>query len=423
MARSDVYKRDKYLNELILRMDNGLIKVVTGLRRSGKSYLLFKLFKDYLIESGVKPENIITLELDNLENERYKDPLKLLAYIKENTLGDEKYYVILDEIQNVKRFESVLNSLMHRPNLDIYVTGSNSRFLSKDILTEFRGRGDEVHLLPLSFSEYYAAVGGDKIEAWYDYYTFGGLPMIIERKTVEQKANYLSNLFKETYIKDIVDRHNIDNPEEFEDIINILASAVGSLTNPTKVYNTIKSIRGTNTTIARGTVNNYIEYLEDSFLIEKAQRFDVKGKKYIDTPYKFYFSDVGLRNARLNFRQQEENHIMENIIYNELLYRGYNVDVGVVETSIRDEFGKSKRVPLEIDFVCNQGSKRYYVQSAFSLPTADKTNQELRPLLKVADSFKKIVVVRDFIMPKRDESGIVTMNIIDFLLDQNSLDY
>ena len=343
-----------------------------------------------------------------------------MDYIENQIKDNDIYYILLDEVQMLEEFEEVLNSLLHIKNTDIYVTGSNSKFLSKDIITEFRGRGDEIHIFPLSFSEFMSVYKGDKYDGWNEYLTYGGLPMILSMKTDKDKSNYLNHLFKETYIKDIVERNKIKGEAELEELINILSSSIGSLTNPTKLYNTFKSIK--NVDISQQTIINYLSYLEDSFLINKAMRYDVKGKKYIATPQKYYFEDVGLRNARLNFRQQEHNHIMENIIYNELRYRGYNVDVGVVDVRVKDKDGNYSKTKLEIDFVANQGSKKYYIQSAFRLSDEEKTYQEQRPLISVRDSFKKIIIVGEKIKLNRDEQGIVVIDIFDFLLNPNSVD-
>ena len=360
-------KRDVYLNKLISRKENGLIKIITGIRRCGKSYLLDPLFKNYLLESGVKEDHIIKLELDKEENKKFRDSHELNEYIKSLIKDKNMYYILLDEIQMVGGFESVLNSFLYERNLDAYVTGSNSKFLSSDIITEFRGRGDEIKVFPLSFSEYIESFKGDKQDAWNEYVLYGGLPLIFSKKTDEEKSKYLKDLFDQTYIKDIIERNNIQRVDILDSIINILASSVGSLTNPQKMFNTF--ISNGEKEISLNTINSYIKYIEDSFIVNKSERYDVKGKKYIQTPQKYYFSDIGLRNARLNFRQQEENHIMENIIYNELIIRGYNVDVGVVE--VRDE--NKNRKQLEVDFVCNLGNKRYYVQSALNLDTREKT--------------------------------------------------
>ncbi|MCI7146056.1 MAG: ATP-binding protein [Clostridiales bacterium] len=413
-------KRNKYLNDLINRMHNGMIKVITGIRRSGKSYLLFKIFKNYLLEHGVAASHIIAIELDQRRNKKYRDPDAILDYIESLVEDDEQYYIMLDEVQMLQEFEEVLNSLLHIGNADIYVTGSNSKFLSKDVITEFRGRGDEVHIYPLTFKEFMEAYDGDIYHGWAEYMLYGGLPLTVTMKTEEQKIRYLTNLFDETYLKDIIDRHHIDKKQEMEDLVNILASAVGSLTNPPKIEATFRSEIQSN--ISLNTIRQYIEYLEDAFIINKATRYNVKGRKYIGTPLKYYFEDVGLRNARLGFRQVEETHLMENIIYNELRSRGYTVDVGVVEKRGKDENGKEYKKQLEIDFIANLGSRRYYIQSAFSMPTEKKRIREKASLVNVKDSFKKIIVVKDVINVTRDEDGITTMSIYDFLLKENSLE-
>ena len=410
-----VIERNDYLNKIIDRKGNGLIKVITGIRRCGKSYMLNNLFYNYLIEDGVKDDHIIKLALDREENVEYHDSKKLNKYILSQIKDDDIYYVLIDEIQLADGFEFVLNGLLYEKNIDVYVTGSNSRFLSSDIITEFRGRGDEVRIYPLSFAEFVNAYDGDRYEAWNEYITYGGMPLILRQHTDEQKSRYLMSLYDLTYKKDIVDRNSIDKPDILDTLINILASSVGSLTNPQKIYNTF--ISNGITDISKNTIISYMDYLLDSFLIEKAQRYDVKGKKYIQTPQKYYFADIGLRNAKLNFRQQEENHIMENIIYNELLIRGYNVDVGVVE--VRED---NARKQLEVDFVCNQGSKRYYIQSALNLDTEEKTLQETKSLNNIGDNFKKIVVVKDNIKLWRNDAGILIIGIQEFLLNKNSLD-
>ena len=412
--------RDKYLRDLINRMNNGMIKVVTGIRRSGKSYLLFKLFYEYLLSQGVLESHIIKIELDQRKNRIYRDPDVILDYIETLIEDDKQYYILLDEVQMLNDFEEVLNSLLHISNVDIYVTGSNSKFLSKDVITEFRGRGDEIHVFPLTFKEFMQVYDGDMYRGFADYIVYGGLPLISTMKTETQKVNYLTNLFNETYLKDIIERNHIEKTQELENLINVLASAIGSLTNPPKIQATFKSSIGS--AISINTIRQYIEYLEDAFIISKAQRYNVKGRKYIGTPLKYYFEDIGLRNARLGFRQVEETHLMENIIYNELRYRGYSVDVGVVEKREMSENGKQIRKALEIDFVANLGSQRYYIQSALSMPTPEKQIQEKTSLINVADSFKKIIIVKDIVNVKSDENGIVTMSIYDFLLKENSLD-
>ena len=413
-------KRDIYLQKLINRMHNGMIKVITGIRRSGKSYLLFTIFRNYLKSQGVADNNIIAIELDMFENEKYKDPHTLLEYTKSRMTDKGDYYIFLDEVQLLPSFESVLNSFLHMRNVDVYVTGSNSKFLSKDVITEFRGRGDEVHVYPVSFSEYMEVFGGDKYEGWSSYVSFGGLPLTITMATDEQRMKYLTRLFEETYVKDIIERNHIEKIQEMNDLINVLASGIGSLTNASKIEATFKSIIKSD--ISLNTIRAYIEHLKDAFIINEVNRYDVKGRKYIGTPLKYYFEDVGLRNARLGFRQVEETHLMENIIYNELRVRGYQVDVGVVVKRCRTEKGVQEKKQLEIDFVANLGSKRYYIQSAFSLPDDEKRAQEKASLINVGDSFKKIVIVKDVVKPLHDDDGILTMSIYDFLLDENSLE-
>lgn len=412
-------QRDVYLNRLIDRRENGSIKVITGIRRCGKSYLLFKLYFDYLLKSGVEPSHIVTVPLDDEEYEELREGKKLSAYIKQKITDDSMWYVFLDEVQLCQNFEGVLNGLNRLGNLDIYVTGSNSKFLSTDVLTEFRGRGDEVRVYPLSFVEYVSAYPGDLYDAWNDYFTYGGLPLILTRKTDELKSKYLTDLCKELYLKDIEDRHELYGDNVMETLVNILASSVGSLTNPSKLARTFGS---NGISVSDKTIGSYINYLLDAFFIQKAERYDIKGKKYIASPFKYYFTDVGLRNAQLNFRQQEENHIMENIIFNELLIRGFNVDVGVVEHSVRDENGSIVRKKLEVDFVCNRGNQRYYIQSAFAIPDREKMEQEQNSLVRIGDSFKKIIVVKERVKLWRNENGIVIMSIMDFLLKPNSLE-
>ena len=367
-------KRDRYLNDLVLRMHNGMVKVITGVRRSGKSYLIFHIFKAYLLDSGVDAAHIIELELDRRENRQYRDPDAILNYIESRIVDREPYFVLLDEVQMLKDFEEVLNSLLRIENADVYVTGSNSRFLSRDIITEFRGRGDEIHVYPLTFREFMQVYEGDVYHGWADYMVYGGLPLTVTMKTEEQKVRYLDSLFTETYIRDIMERHNIEKVQELGDLINVLASSVGSLTNPSKVAATFAS--AVHLEISQNTIRQYIEYLKDAFIINEANRYDVKGRKYIGTPLKYYFEDVGLRNARLGFRQVEENHLMENVIYNELRYRGFQVDVGVVPIRKRDGSGKQLSKQLEIDFVANLGSRRYYIQSAFQILDQEKEWQE-----------------------------------------------
>ena len=408
-------ERNGYLQKIIDAKENGLIKILTGIRRCGKSFLLDPIFINYLISIGVDRDHIIKLELDQKENEKYLDAYELNNYIKSKVIDSDMYYVILDEIQLVSGFESVLNGFLYEKNIDVYVTCSNSKFLSRDIVTEFRGRSDEIRVFPLSFSEFYSVFDGSIDDAWNEYLTYGGMPLIINQKTPERKSNYLQNLFDLTYKKDIIERNNIVKDDVLDSLIDMLASSVGSLTNPQKLYNSYVSSGIKN--ISKNTIISYIDYLLDSFLIEKVQRYDVKGKRYIQTPQKYYFADVGLRNARLNFRQQEENHLMENIIYNELLRRDYNVDVGVVELRTG---GESKQ--LEVDFVCNLGNKRYYIQSVLDLPTREKTIQEERPLMNIDDNFKKIIIKKGNFNSWYTEEGILVLSIIDFLLDEKSLD-
>lgn len=414
-------KRDQYLNALKNRMHNGMIKVITGIRRAGKSYILFNIFQNYLLSIGVNPSQIITIEFDRYENRKYRNPDFVLEYIHSCLRKEEQYYLLMDEVQLLPDFEEVLNSLLHYQNLDVYVTGSNSKFLSKDIITQFRGRGDEIHVWPLTFKEFMQVYDGDVYNGWAEYVVYGGLPLTVSMKTEEQKVQYLTNLFKETYLKDIIERYHIDKVQEMDDLLNILASSIGSLTNPPRIEATFKSLIHSN--ISMNTIRQYIEYLEDAFIINKAYRYNVKGRKYIGTPLKYYFEDVGLRNARLGFRQVEQTHLMENIIYNELKSRGYSVDVGVVEKREVDSNGKEKKKQLEIDFIANLGSKRYYIQSAYSMPTEEKRKQEKASLISVKDSFKKIILVKDVVKISRDEDGIMMMNIYDFLLNKDSLDY
>lgn len=429
-------ERKKYLEKLISKKENGLVKVITGIRRCGKSYLLFNIYKNYLKSIGVEDDCIIALALDDDENIKYRNPIELGIYIRSLTADESKnYYVFLDEIQKVITiqnpyiegaedkvgFVDVVLGLMKRDNIDLYVTGSNSKMLSSDILTEFRGRGDEIRVNPLSFKEFYDAYKGDKRDAWQEYYTYGGLPLVMQKNSHEEKAKYLHLLFDQIYISDIIERNKILHDKSvLDDILNIISSSVGSLSNAGKIAKTFKSERQVN--ISDDTVSRYLDYFIDAFMIYKAERYDVKGRKYIGSPLKYYFSDVGLRNARLNFRQQEENHIMENIIYNELFNREFNVDVGVVEYCYKDENKKSKRVQLEIDFVANKGSKKYYIQSALSVGDEEKRQQEVRSLNRVGDSFKKIVVVKDNIIPWHDDKGILYIGVERFLLDENSVD-
>lgn len=413
-------KRDYYLNKLITKKHNGLIKVITGIRRCGKSYLLFTLFKNHLTESGVADDHIVEIPFDSFENKKYRDPEILYPHVKEQIADDGMYYILLDEVQLLGEFESVLNGFMRMKNVDVYVTGSNARFLSKDIITEFRGRGDELHIQPLSFAEFMSVYDGNKYDGWNEYVLYGGLPPVVLLRTAEQKIELLKSLFQETYINDIISRHSVKHRDEFEELINILASAIGSLTNPKKLTDTFKSKK--NKVISSNTIKSYLDYLCDAYVVSRATRYDIKGKKYIDTPQKYYFSDVGIRNACINFRQLEENHTMENIIYNELIARNFNVDVGIITATGKDNDGKSVRKQLEVDFVCNKGSKRYYIQSAFSIPDREKMEQESNSLLRIDDSFKKIIVVKDLPAPTYTENGILVISMYDFLLNSNSLD-
>jgi len=427
----DEIKRDVYLKQLIDKQGNGMVKIVTGVRRCGKSYLLFELFRKYLLSSGVREEQIIALSLDEDENAEYLDPSHLSQYLKSKILNDEDmFYILLDEAQlaitedeykgkSMIRLYGILNSLLRRRNVDVYITGSNSKFLSSDVLTEFRGRGDEVRVYPLTFSEFMSVYKGDSYTGYREYSLYGGLPYIISMKTSEAKARYLDNLFKNTYLKDIVERHNLRGDVVMETLIDILASDTATLTNPTKLAHSFMSH---SVKTNANTVSAYIDYLLDAFIISKAQRYDIKGKKYIGSPFKYYFADVGLRNARLNFRQVEPTHAMENILYNELIVRGFNVDVGVVERYSKNENGQNIVSLLEVDFVCNKGGQRYYVQSAFSIPDKEKMEQEQASLDRIDDSFKKVIVVQDNVAPWHNERGYLIINILDFLLNANSLD-
>ncbi len=426
-------ERKKYLDKLISKKENGLIKIITGIRRCGKSFLLFELYYQYLIDIGVKKENIIQIALDELANARYRNPMELDKYIREQISDGDMYYVFIDEIQLVASidnpyvndgiskigFVDVLLGLMKIKNLDIYVTGSNSKMLSSDILTEFKDRGDEIKVYPLSYSEFYNAYEDSK-HAWREYFTYGGMPRLMALNSHEEKSKYLKDLFSKTYISDVIERNKISNSKEIlEELLNIISSSVGSLTNPTKLSKTFKSVKQIK--ITNVTISKYLDYFIDAFIISKAIRYDVKGKKYIDTPLKYYFTDIGLRNARMNFRQQEENHIMENIIYNELIIREFDVDVGVVEYNYKDKTEKKLRTQLEIDFVANKGSNKYYIQSALSVSDEDKRLQEINSLKRVADSFKKIVIVKDDIIPWHDDYGILYIGIEQFLLDPSSI--
>jgi hypothetical protein len=429
--------RPIYLDELIRKQHNGMVKIVTGVRRCGKSYLLFNLFYHYLKQQSIDDDHIISMAMDDIEYKAYRNPEKLYYYIKEKILDNGMYYVLLDEVQLVENFEEVLNSLLKKKNVDVYVTGSNARFLSKDIITEFRGRGDQVHVYPLSFSEFWEyyrnkhtsgvafPISGpfhfetaDISSAWQEYITYGGMPGQVTIENVQDKSNYLKNLFNETYFKDIVDRNKVRNEAEMEDLMNLVASDIGSLTNPLKIANTFKSEK--KVSVHQETIKNFLNYYEDAFLISKAKRYDIKGKKYINTPVKYYFTDVGLRNALLNFRQIEETHLMENIIYNELLIRGYNVDVGVVDHYYTDDNDQRRQKKLEVDFVCNRGSNRIYIQSALSIPDKNKMEQEQASIIKIKDSFRKIIIVKDGISHYNEE-GVFIMNLFDFLLKNNEI--
>ena len=408
-------QRNFYLQQLIDGRRNGLIKIITGIRRCGKSYLLFTLFYQYLKANGIAEDHIIKIALDDIESADLREPLALYRYIKGQMKDASLYYILLDEVQLVARFEEVLNSLLRIDNADVYVTGSNSRFLSSDIITEFRGRGDEIHLYPLSLSEYCDGTGQRPIDAWKDYYTYGGLPHVLSLETEKKKIDYLANLFESVYLIDILERHRIKNKSEFEELLRIVASGIGAPTNTTKLSNTFKSVKKVN--ISYNTIDKYLGYMQEAFILEKATRYDIKGKKYIGSLSKYYFTDMGIRNVLLGLRQQEESHIMENVIYNELRRRGCKVDVGMVEQRSIDTSGNWQRKQLEVDFVVNEGSQRYYIQSALALPDEDKRKQEMASLLRINDSFKKIIIVKDDIKPWTDENGILTIGLIDFLMD------
>lgn len=408
-------QRNFYLQQLIDGRRNGLIKIITGIRRCGKSYLLFTLFYQYLKANGIAEDHIIKIALDDIESADLREPLALYRYIKGQMKDAGLYYILLDEVQLVARFEEVLNSLLRIDNADVYVTGSNSRFLSSDIITEFRGRGDEIHLYPLSLSEYCDGTGQRPIDAWKDYYTYGGLPHVLSLETEKKKIDYLANLFESVYLIDILERHRIKNKSEFEELLRIVASGIGAPTNTTKLSNTFKSVKKVN--ISYNTIDKYLGYMQEAFILEKATRYDIKGKKYIGSLSKYYFTDMGIRNVLLGLRQQEESHIMENVIYNELRRRGCKVDVGMVEQRSIDTSGNWQRKQLEVDFVVNEGSQRYYIQSALALPDEDKRKQEMVSLLRINDSFKKIIIVKDDIKPWTDENGILTIGLIDFLMD------
>lgn len=414
-------ERPFYLQQLIDSKDNGLIKIVTGLRRVGKSYLLKTLFKKHLLSEGINKDHILIIDLEDRKYKDFRNPDYLLDWIEKQMIGDEQYYIIIDEVQRVDEFVDMLGSLVVKDNADVYVTGSNSHFLSSDIATEFRGRGDEIHVWPLSFKEFMTAYEGDVVEGWQEYYTYGGLPKILSIKGDEKKATYLRNLYRTVYLKDIYERHDIENKAEFEELVRILASSVGSPINPTNLANTFKSVKRLNH-ITDKTIETYIDYLADAFMIEKAERYDIKGKKYIGTTPKYYFKDLGLRNVILAFRQTEENHLMENVIYNEMRHRGFLVDVGNVNIRLKTEDGKWQRVTLEVDFVCNLGSRRYYLQSAFRMPDEEKMEQEKRSLKQIGDAFKKMVIVGERMKLRRDDFGIVMTGIYEFLFDPKILD-
>ena len=412
-------QRDSYLEQLKIRKDNGMIKIITGIRRCGKSFLLFVLFKKYLLETGIEQDHIIEIALDGIENEELRDPKKCYEYIKASVKDNKKYYLLLDEVQFMPRFEEVLNSLLRMDNIDVYVTGSNSKFLSSDIVTEFRGRGDEIRIYPLSFAEFYSVYDGEYDDAWNDYMIYGGLPQVVQFSDERQKAEYLKNIFTNVYLKDVVERNRIQNVDEIGTLVDVLASAIGAPSNPTKIANTFATESGS--TYTNKTISNHIDYLAEAFLISKANRYDIKGRKYIGANLKYYFVDLGLRNARLNFRQQEPTHIMENIVYNELLVRGYNVDVGIVEIMEKNSEGKRIHKQLEVDFVVNQGSQRYYIQVAYDMTSEEKHKQEFHSFRNIADSFKKIVIVNGTAKPWRNEEGFVIMGMKYFLLNNDSL--
>lgn len=411
--------RNRYLNTLLRKRNNGLIKIITGIRRCGKSYLLGTIFKNALIDEGVPENHILHMSLDSFENEKYLNPKEFYTWATEKITDNKTYYFLLDEIQLMDRFESVLNGLNEKPNVEVYVTGSNAKFLSKDIATEFAGRGDEIHMYPLSFSEFKSVYNGDNQHALQEYMLWGGFPLVV-LAAEEDKAKLLKTLFDETYIRDIIIKHKIRNQRELEDLLNILSSSIGSLTNPEKLMNTFRTVKKSK--ITANTIAKYIEYCEDSFLIESAKRYDIKGKAYIETPQKYYFSDLGLRNVRLGFRQNEPTHIMENIIYNELKIRGFEIDIGVVPVIEKNEKAMSVKKQLEIDFICTMGMKKYYIQSAYSLPDSTKREQEIRPFIKSGDSFKKIVITNDITPPVYDDNGILTINFLDFLNNESILE-
>ena len=414
-------ERPIYMQQLIDSKDNGLIKIVTGLRRVGKSYLLKTLFKEYLLGEGIRKDHVLIIDLEDRRNKAFRNPDYLLDWVDAQMKDDEQYYIIIDEVQRVDEFVDMLGTLVGKENADVYVTGSNSHFLSSDIATEFRGRGDEIHVWPLTFKEFMTAYEGDIVDGWQEYYTYGGLPKILSIKGEDKKATYLRNLYRTVYLSDIYERHEIENKAEFEELVRILASSIGSPVNPTNLANTFKSVKRLNN-ITDKTIETYIGYLTDAFLIEKSERYDIKGKKYVGTTPKYYFKDLGLRNAILSFRQTEENHLMENVIYNEMRYRGFLVDVGNVIIRVKNEKGEWQRVTLEVDFVCNLGSRRYYLQSAYRLPDEEKQKQEKRSLEQIKDSFKKIVIVGERMKLRRDDNGIVLMGVYEFLKDATLLD-
>ena len=413
--------RERYLERLITRMGNQRVKIVTGIRRSGKSYLLFRLFKQHLLQNGMKPSHIIEIQLEDRMNKELRNPDECLKFIRKKVRDQKPYFLLVDEVQLMDEFEDVLNSCLHIPNLDTYVTGSNSRFLSKDIITEFRGRGDELYLRPLCFSEFLTSCPDKPFkEAWLQYITYGGLPYCALLPSAEEKADYLRHLFDEVYLRDIIERHHIMSTEQMEQLLNIVSSGIGSLTNPQKLENTFASSGGVR--LSAATIKQYLDHLCDAFMLERAERYDIKGKRYISTPYKYYFTDPGLRNARLNFRQLEQTHLMENVIYNELCLRGYSVDVGVVEINERQTDGRYQRKQIEVDFVCNKADERMYVQSALTLPTTEKRQQEERPLVSIPDSFRKVIVTADDVLSHRDENGVLIVSLHDFLMKENIIE-
>lgn len=414
-----IIKREKHLQELISARHNGLVKIITGMRRCGKSFLLFRLFKRFLEDDGVMPDHIIEMMFDDYAFKDFRNPDKFYKFVKDRIVDDQPYYILLDEVQLLDNFEDVLNGFLHIPNADVYVTGSNARFLSKDIITEFRGRGDQIHVSPLSFAEFMTVYDGDKVDGWNEYLLYGGLPPVVLQKTEKEKEKILNSLLTETYMIDVINRNKVKNDAEINDLFKILASSIGGLTNPQRLANTFQSVK--NITLSAATIKKYIEFLADAFLLEACNRYDVKGRKYIGTPLKYYFSDLGIRNALLGFRQQERTHLMENAIYNELRYRGYSVDVGNVEFNGMDDKGTKVRRMLEVDFVCNLGYKRCYIQSALSRPDDEKMKQELASLLRINDSFAKYIITGDIIKKYQNNNGVVLMDVFDFLLDKESV--